>query len=190
MVDGDILALDLGQTSGWVLLSKRSPPLVGTIVLSNTGKDAQFGYRWNELEQRLDDLIAEHPSIAEVWYEAPVTRMGPDASQAALMVLIGYAVCAEKAAAKARRPVSLGELSSVRKHVLGKGRFGVRTATHDPNKDAAEAWAKANGLPAENEHVTDALVLAEYAANCQGGGWSIFQTKWWNDTQRDAAKGS
>lgn len=184
MIDGDILALDLGQTSGWALVSKRRPPLVGTIVLSNTGKDGQFGYRWNELEQRLDALIAEHPSIAEIYYEAPVTRMGPDASLVAMMVLVGYAVCAEKAAARVRKPISLGELSSVRLQVLGKGRFGKRTSTHDPNKDAAKAWCERHGLPGENEHVADALILSEYAANCQGNGWSLMQTKWYGDQVR------
>lgn len=187
MVDGDILALDLGQTSGWVLLSKRRPPIVGTIALSNTGKDAQFGYRWNELDQRIDALIADFPTIAEIFYEAPVIRMGPDASLAAVMVLVGYAVAAEKAAARARKPISLGELSSVRLHVLGKGRFGKRTPGHDPNKDAAKAWCERHGLPAENEHVCDALVLSEYAANCQG--WSIMQTKWYGDAMRTAANG-
>lgn len=183
----DILALDLGQTSGWTVLSKHRPPLVGTITLAGTGKDGQFGYRWNELEQRLDALIGEHPQVSHVFYEAPVTRMGDDASLAAMMVLIGYAVCAEKAAARHRKHASLGELSSVRRQVLGKGRFGKRTRDHDPNKDAANAWCIAHGLPAENEHVCDALVLSEYAANCQA--WSIFQTKWWNDMQRNAANG-
>lgn len=189
MIDGDILALDLGQTSGWALISKRRPPVVGTIVLANTGKDGQFGYRWNELEDRLSALIADHPAVAEIWYEAPVIRMGPDASLTAVMVLVGYAVAAEKAAARARKPISLGELSSVRLHVLGKGRFGKRTPSHDPNKEAAKAWCETHGLPAENEHVADALVLSEYAANCQGGGWSLFRTKWFNDAMRTAANG-
>lgn len=187
MLDGDILALDLGQTTGHALVSKYRPPVVGTITLSNTGKDAQFGYRWNELETRLDALIAEHPSIAEVYYEAPVIRMGPDASLSAVMVLVGYAVCAEKCAARVRKPASLGELSSVRLHVLGKGRFGKRTADHDPNKAAAKAWCERHGLPAENEHVCDSLVLGEYAANCQGNGWSMMQTKWYGDQVRARA---
>lgn len=181
MIDGDILALDLGATSGWILLSKRRPPLVGTIVLANTGREAQFGYRWNELEDRLVSLIGDHPSAAEIWYEAPVMRMGPNASEDAMLVLMGYAVCAEKAASKMKRPISRGNLGSVRRHVLGKGRFGDNAA----NKSAAKAWAEAHGLPTENEHVTDSCVLAEYAANC--AGWSIFQTKWHSDLVRARA---
>jgi Holliday junction resolvasome RuvABC endonuclease subunit len=177
---GDILAFDLGQVTGWALLSKRHPLIQGTIRLANDGHKGNLGYRWNELEDRIVALIDEHPSAGEVWYEAPFMRFDRTASQHAALVTMGYAVSCEKAAARRRRPTFSEQANVIRRQVLGIGGF----KDNETAKRTIKQWVIDSGLPFENEHSADAVAVAEWAACCDG--WSLFQTKWYGDMRRAA----
>lgn len=154
-----LLALDLSTQVGWAVgpIGGRAT-MFGTWVLPQIGGE---GARFASFENVLADCIAVHdPAVMAV--EAPLPLPAINNREVAFQQL-GLRAMALSEAYRASASVHESDAYSVRREVLGTGRFAKGHV-----KRAVTEWAKREGYDAPDHNAADALVLWTYYARRLG----------------------
>lgn len=157
MAPGGILALDLSGIVGHAYgpaTTARVAPLCGAWTLPKHGG---LGARMAAFENELIAAIALHDPRCIVM-EAPLPPTG-QASTMVAMQQFGLAAMTESAAYRASVPVYQIASSTVRKAIMGTGRFPTGEA-----KQHVLAWCLNQGWPVPDHNAADACIVWLYAA--------------------------
>lgn len=163
-----ILALDIATVTGWALGSLDCEPEAGRFRLPKTGDD--IGRFVNAYRDWLVEMIDRH-SPSRVVYESPLTTPGPQTNMMTLRKLGGLTVMTESVAVDMAVECKEANLSTIRKHFVGRGR-----APKDV-KDGRK-WFKAavmdrcqvKGWHPADDNEADALALLDFSLWCLDTG--------------------
>lgn len=165
-----LVALDLGETVGVVLARRGHPPILELLALTGNNRGARF----LDLHTRLPLLIEEHGATLGLkrfelgCYEAALPHGNQSRGMSVVQSMFGYAGTAEMTFSKLGMRYMSEHLGTMRSHVSGRGGgFGEEGAKAFMIRHCNDVM----GLPVTDGNVADAVIVAEYFANC--AGWSI-----------------
>lgn len=157
MVMGSILTLDLSGVVGWAfgpISSDEVTPLCGAWVLPKVGGlGAKMAAFENELMMAIDFHQPTH-----IVMEAPLPAKGQASTMVALQQF-GLAAMTECVGYRFDIQVQQVAASTVRKDVIGTGRFTTGTA-----KAAVMAYCQSQGWKVPDHNAADACITLKYAA--------------------------
>jgi len=146
----NILALDLGTTTGWAL-SKRGAPVQGGSESFNPRRCGGYGQRWLAFRQWLTETArAAGGELHAVYYEDVKRHEGVLAAHA----YGGFLAHLEAFCAVNRIPLHAVGVGEVKKHWTGRG---------NANKEAMIAAAREKGFRPVDDNHADALAILAYA---------------------------
>jgi crossover junction endodeoxyribonuclease RuvC len=148
---GGILALDLSTKTGWAVGSRFEAPAHGVWLLP--GGIANLGRVFSSLAASLEDAIRLFRPV-RIFFVPPLSK-----HQTTAELLIGLSATVKMISYEQGVPVGQEAESTVRKHVLGSGRF---SSTKEA-KAAAFAWCRSKGWTPCDDNAADALVDLHYA---------------------------
>jgi Holliday junction resolvasome RuvABC endonuclease subunit len=149
---GGIFALDLSRNCGWAYGRLGLPPLNGTWVLPFVGGEgARYASFENELAAALEVYQPSHLVV-----EAPLPLPALNNADVAKQQM-GLRAFAYSEAYRASIPVHEVDAYTVRKEVLGTGRFAKGQV-----KAAVVAWCRRQGFDVPDDNAGDACVLWTY----------------------------
>jgi hypothetical protein len=151
----NILALDLGTTTGWAL-GTRDGTIRGGSESFSPKACGGYGQRWLAFRQWLSDTRRSVDEIHAVYYEDVKHHSSLDASHA----YGGFLAHVEAWCAANRilcRPVNVG---TIKRHWTGMG---------NAKKDAMIATARAKGFNPVDDNHADALAILAYAISSEAG---------------------
>lgn len=156
MVNVNILALDLGNKTGWALRRRDGGTLYGTRDFTPR-KGWEPGQRWECFCAWLAEAIATQ-QVCQIAYERVV--FGHSSAQSA-DVYGGFKAMVERLAARYRVVLASVAVPTVKKHWTGSGRA---------KKEDMMAQAKARGFRPDSHNAADALAILDWAVarECQG----------------------
>jgi Holliday junction resolvasome RuvABC endonuclease subunit len=155
-----ILALDLASNVGWALGGEPGARLMcGTLVLPHIGGE---GARFAAFENELADMMTVHRPTHLV-VEAPLPLPAQNNAEVARQQL-GLRAFAYSEAYRAAVPVHEVDAYTMRKDVLGTGRFPKGKV-----KEVVFKWARDQGHDVPDHNAADACVLLTYFARRMGG---------------------
>jgi hypothetical protein len=151
---GAILALDLGQTTGWAVRTPDGVITSGTAEF-RPGRHEGGGMGYLRFRRWLDELQRITAGIGEVLYEEVRAHCGTLAAQI-YGAFLGHlqAWCENRAIAYAGVPVG-----TIKHHVTGRG---------NADKDAVIAAVRALGFNPADDNEADALALLDWALRSGG----------------------
>lgn len=151
-----ILALDLARDCGWCLIRPQSNGIVacGTWVLPHIGGE---GARFASFENELANAITFHQPT-HLCVEAPLPLEAQN-SRAVAFQQFGLRAFAASEAYRASIPYHEQDVYTVRREVLGTGRFAKGQVKHVVFK-----WAKGQGFNPPDHNAADACVLGVFYA--------------------------
>jgi Holliday junction resolvasome RuvABC endonuclease subunit len=153
VIQGGVLTLDLASIVGWAYGHKGERPSSGTWIL----RGHQLGPRFVGFENELIRAIETYrPRLIVMEAPLPPTRQ---ASTFVARQQFGLAAYVEGEGCRAGIDVREMPFDTVRKAVLGRGRFGGT----DQAKAAVLAWCRAQGWNPSDHNAADAIVLWAFA---------------------------
>ena len=151
----EILALDLGTTTGWALRSGREKILSGTISFKPNRFEGG-GMRYLRFSQWLDGLLKSLPDLDVVYFEEVRRHSGVDAAHAYggfLGTLTSW--CEEQGLPYRGVPVG-----TIKQFITGKG---------NADKATVIAAIRSRGFEISDDNEADALALLLWAIGTKGG---------------------
>lgn len=146
----NVLALDLGTTTGWALTPSGGAIVSGT--WQNKSRNARYeggGMRYLRFRQQLDELHKITPVGAVYFEEVQFIRKGVDQAHVYGGMLAMLSVwCEEQNPPVPYQGVPVG---AIKKHVTGKGNAG---------KPAVTAAVRALGYDVADDNEADAIALS------------------------------
>ncbi len=150
-----ILALDLGTTTGWALLSYDGLITSGTVSFK-PGRFDGGGMRYLRFTNWLTEIDRLSGPIAAIWFEEVRRHAGTDASH-----IYGGLMATLTAWAELRGvPYAGVPVGTIKHHATGKG---------NANKDVMMAAIRARGFSPADDNEADAIALLLWAIETQGG---------------------
>jgi Holliday junction resolvasome RuvABC endonuclease subunit len=152
---GTVLALDLGTTTGWALLTGDGRITSGTISFKPTRFEGG-GMRYLRFRRWLAEIADLAGGIGRIAFEEVRSHAGTDAAHvhgAFLGMLTAW--CEERAVPYEGVPVA-----TIKRFATGKGNAG---------KEAVIAAMQARGFAPADDNEADALALLLWATESQGG---------------------
>jgi crossover junction endodeoxyribonuclease RuvC len=153
-VQGTILALDLGTTTGWALCSGDAATS-GTVSFKPSRYDGG-GMRYLRFRGWLDQLATDVGSLSAIHFEEVRRHAGTDAAHiygGLLATLTAW--CEQRSIPYQGVPVG-----TIKRHVTGKG---------NADKAAVIAAIRARGFNPADDNEADALAILLWAIETQGG---------------------
>jgi len=144
----NILAIDLGTTTGWAMCN-RAGAVIGGSESFSPKRCGGYGQRWLAFRQWLGELNTAG-EIHAVYYEDVKRHEGVLAAHA----YGGFLAHLEAWCALHRIPLKPVGVGEVKKHWTGKG---------NANKEGMIATAKAKGFHPVDDNHADALAILSYA---------------------------
>jgi hypothetical protein len=146
---GAVLALDLGQKTGWAVRTVDGVITSGTVEFK-PGRHEGGGMGYLRFRRWLDELRLTTHGLAEVLYEEVRAHRGTLAAQI-YGAFVGHlqAWCEARAIAYAGVPVG-----TIKRHITGRG---------NADKEAVIAAVRALGFTPADDNEADALALLDWA---------------------------
>lgn len=166
MQHNSLVALDLGAQVGVTIARRGSAPIFDTFALNGASR----GYRFADLSDRLIERLKLENIAGRIemgCYEAALPAGNAARSMDVVQVMFGYAAHAESAFARLGMPYHSEHLSTMRKHVTGRGRFDSGEAKPEVLRHVRDVM----GLDVTDYNVADSVIVAEWFANC--ASWSL-----------------
>jgi hypothetical protein len=154
-LDGTILALDLGTTTGWALRGHDGRIVSGTVSFRPSRYDGG-GMRYVRFRAWLDQLADDAGAIAAIHYEEVRSHAGTDAAHIYGGLLATLTAWSEQRAI----PYQGAPVGTVKKHATGKGNAG---------KPAMIAAVRARGFAPADDNEADAIAILLWAIDTRGG---------------------
>ena len=151
----NLLALDLGTTTGWAMAPPDGGIVSGTVSFRPSRYDGG-GMRYLRFRTWLDSIGEDADRIAAVYYEEVRRHLSTDAAHVhggLLATLTAW--CEQRAIAYQGVPVG-----TIKRHVTGKG---------NADKAAVVAAIRARGFNPTDDNEADALAILLWATETQGG---------------------
>lgn len=143
--DPNILALDLGTSTGWAM---RSGGMISSGVQSfKPGRFDGGGMRYLRFTRWLDELAAN--GLSGIWFEEVRNHAGTDAAH----VYGGFMATLTAWAELRGIPYAGIPVGTIKKHATGKG---------NASKDAMIAAAQARGFSPADDNEADAICLLHF----------------------------
>jgi Holliday junction resolvasome RuvABC endonuclease subunit len=154
---GSILALDLAGIVGWAF-GEHQPPRFGTWHLPHFGGEgARYASMENELYAAIEVLRPDHLVLEG---HIPLAAMN---NVAAARQAFGLRAMVRSEAYRASIPVFEVDAQTVRRDVIGQGRFAKDSA-----KREVVAWCRRQGWKVPDHNAGDACVLWEWYRRLRG----------------------
>lgn len=150
----NILAIDLGTTTGWAL-GTRDGSVTGGSESFSPKRCGGYGQRWLAFRQWLGDTGRTAGEVHAVYYEDVKRHEGILAAHA----YGGFLAMLEAWCATNRIPLHPVGVGEVKKHWTGKG---------NANKEAMIAAAHEKGFRPVDDNHADALAILSYAREQEG----------------------
>jgi hypothetical protein len=150
-----MVALDLGTTTGFALITADSPILSGTVSFRPSRYDGG-GIRYLRFRAWLDSIAEDTGSVRAVYYEEVRRHMSTDAAHVhggLLATLTAW--CEQRSIAYQGVPVG-----TIKRHVTGKG---------NTDKAAVLAAVRARGYSPVDDNEADAIAILLWALETHGG---------------------
>lgn len=149
MPSHQILALDLGTTTGWAMRTPSGQIISGTASFK-PGRYEGGGMRFLRFTRWLDELAAGHGIFGPIWFEEVRRHVGTDAAH-----VYGGLMATLTAWAEMRGiPYQGVPVATIKKHATGKG---------NAPKEAMIAAMVAKGFAVKDDNEADALALLHVA---------------------------
>ena len=150
-----VLALDLGTTTGWAMrLADGS--IVSGIMEFRPSRYEGGGMRFLRFRSWLDHLLDSSKGIAQVCFEEVRRHAGTDAAH----IYGGFLAHLSAWCELNRIPYQGVPVGTIKRHATGKGNAG---------KDLVVAAMRAKGFNPEDDNEADALAILTWVIDTQGG---------------------
>lgn len=152
---GVLLALDLGTTTGWALLSAEGVILSGTVSFRPSRYDGG-GMRYLRFRSWLEELAEDAGGLAAIYYEEVRRHLGTDAAHVHGGLLATLTAWAEQR----HTPYAGVPVGTIKSFSTGRGNAG---------KPDVIAAMRARGFSPADDNEADALALLLWAVETRGG---------------------
>ncbi|CAA6603853.1 conserved hypothetical protein [Rhodospirillaceae bacterium LM-1] len=150
-----ILALDLGNTTGWAMRLDDGAIVSGTVSFRPSRYDGG-GIRYLRFHSWLEEMLRQAPALSAVYFEEVRRHAGTDAAH----IYGGFLAHLSSWCEQKHLPYQGVPVATIKRHVTGKG---------NADKQAVIAGVKARGFVPSDDNEADAIAILLWAAETQGG---------------------